>query len=293
MEYIKLRLDFKYAEKGRFYRVFLVPKGIGLYELGCHLVNALKGTHEHSFLYRCGKVEFVPAGFMEDPIDSWLWMGQYTIDDLKDTFEFEYDTGDGWDFRCKKYKKPVIREDDKDGLDPRIIFLEGAGQGIWEDNIGSLYGYFNGEIGPKCDPKDEENGFYAPWNVAIENWSDFDLPLDPEEEVNLEDYSFGDAYQEETELAVDLGLDQIKRKEDPCNPHSIDSFHERTRVFLANVFALAYGYEDIPNKMEDFYGRKQGETRYVSAFFDSLSSRLSEDEIHKMFEEIKDKLDLE
>ena len=108
MEYIKLRLDFKYAEKGRFYRVFLVPKGIGLFELGCHLVNALKGTHEHPFLYRCGKVEFVPAGFMEDPIDDWLWMGQYTIDDLKDTFEFEYDTGDGWDFRCKKYKKPYM-----------------------------------------------------------------------------------------------------------------------------------------------------------------------------------------
>ena len=73
----------------------------------------------------------------------------------------------------------------------------------------------------------------------------------------------------------------------------MDSFHERTKVFLANVFALAYGYEDIPNKMEYFYGQKQGEARYVSAFFDSLSSRLSEDEIHKMFEEIKDKLDLE
>ena len=58
---------------------------------------------------------------------------------------------------------------------------EGAGQGIWEDNIRSLYALFSGEISPLEDHEDEDKEIYFPWNCEIEKFGDFDMPLDLEE----------------------------------------------------------------------------------------------------------------
>ena len=48
VKYIKIRADFKYAKKGRFYRTFLVREDIGLGELGELIVDIFGGTMEHS-----------------------------------------------------------------------------------------------------------------------------------------------------------------------------------------------------------------------------------------------------
>lgn len=175
MEYTKIRLDFKYAEKGRFYRTVLVKSDIGLAALGEIFVNVLGGTMEHCFLYRSKDVSYLPNEWLED---SWGDEKEeayeiHTLEDLSDNFSFEYDTGDGWDFACKKYKKKVNKDSD------RLVFvLEGAGMGIWEDNIGSLYAYFSGEIDKDYNEEDEERGIYKPWNCYVDKYSEFDNPID-------------------------------------------------------------------------------------------------------------------
>lgn len=76
---------------------------------------------------------------------------------------------------CKKYKRKVELDSKED-----IIVLTGAGQGIWEDNIRSLYALFSGEISPLENHEDENKGIYFPWNFEIEKFGDFDMPLDLE-----------------------------------------------------------------------------------------------------------------
>ena len=178
MEFKKVRLDFKYAKKGRFYRVLLVPAHTKLNDLGCIFVEALKGAMEHCFLFKTKDTSFEPAAFLTEIFfDNSVYMNFYTIEDLGEKFVFIYDTGDGWDFDCKVYKKSVFL-DTKD----TTVLLEGAGQGIWEDNIGTLYAYFEGDIPHDFNEEDEERGIYKPWNVFVDKYSEFDDPLDIEEE---------------------------------------------------------------------------------------------------------------
>ena len=185
MIYTKIRVDFKYGPKGRFYRVILVKEDINLYNLGVGLGLALGAEFEHCFLITEGNInkEYVMAAFMVDPMPSYKYLANYTLNDLGDKFCYEYDNGDGWDFICKKYKRKVELDSKKD-----IIVLEGAGQGIWEDNIGSLYALFSGEINPLEDHEDEDKGIYFPWNFEIEKFGDFDMPLDIEklnQDINI------------------------------------------------------------------------------------------------------------
>jgi len=177
MIYTKIRVDFKYGPKGRFYRVILVKEDINLFNLGVGLGLALGAEFEHCFLITERNIneEYVMAVFMEDPMPSYRYLANYTLNDLDDEFCYEYDTGDGWDFICKKYKRKVELDSKND-----IIVLEGAGQGIWEDNIRSLYALFSGEINPLEDHENEDKGIYFPWNFEIEKFGDFDMPLDIE-----------------------------------------------------------------------------------------------------------------
>lgn len=194
MKYTKIRLDFKYAEKGRFYRVVLVKGNPTLDILGEMFVNALGGELEQCFLYHSKDVEYIPQEWLDDwsrgePIEI------HYLSELNNTFEFDYDTGDGWDFICKKYVKPV--EIDKD---VPILITEGAGMGIWEDNIGSLYAYLNGDISPDFDGEDEEEGIFKPWNHDIDKYSDFDKPLDIEELNEELEFSCDFAYYDDVDF---------------------------------------------------------------------------------------------
>ena len=129
MIYTKIRVDFKYGPKGRFYRVILVKEDINLFNLGVGLGLALGAEFEHCFLIteRNLHKEYVMAIFIEDPVPGSRYLANYTLNDLGEKFDYEYDTGDGWDFTCRKYKRKVELDSKED-----IIVSEGAGQGIWE-----------------------------------------------------------------------------------------------------------------------------------------------------------------
>jgi len=169
-------MDFKYGPKERFFRTILVKGNPDLLELGVILGTSLGATFEHCFLFRCkNRVIYVMAPFMEEPMIGYKYLGNYHLDDLPNTFSFEYDTGDGWDFNCKKYEEKIEIKSKKN-----LLIFEGKGQGIWEDNIRSLAALFDGEIDEKYSEENEEKDIYKPWNFTIEKYSDFDLPLDIE-----------------------------------------------------------------------------------------------------------------
>lgn len=185
MKYQKLKLEFKYGPKGKFYRVVLVRKGLTLRTLGCYLVEALGGELEHMFLYKDKNNHYEDETwvgdflFMHTRIKEFDYT-KYTLDDLSQHFDFCYDTGDGYDFKCTRYKKEVEMDDEEYSNKPLII-LEGKGQGIWEDNICTLYDLFNGKIDPNLNHEIEEKGIYFPWNHQINKFGDFDEPLDIED----------------------------------------------------------------------------------------------------------------
>ncbi len=184
MEFKKVRLDFKYTNKGRFYRLLLVPSHTKLNDLGCIFVEAFHGTMEHCFLFKSHNTSYEPAYFLESFVSNdSVYMNHYTIEDLGEEFVFCYDTGDCWDFDCQVYKDSVFLD-----TEDTLVLLDGAGQGIWEDNIGTLYAYFEGKIPHDFKCEDEENFIYKPWNVYIDKYSDFDNQLNIDEEnENLND----------------------------------------------------------------------------------------------------------
>ncbi len=184
MKYQKLKLEFKYGPKGRFYRVVLVKKGLNLRTLGCYLVEALGGELEHMFLYKDKNNHYEDETWLDDSFFMYTRIKEfdytkYTLDDLSQHFDFCYDTGDGYDFICTRYKTEV-EMDDEEFSDRPLIILNGKGQGIREDNIGTLYDLFNGKIDPNLNHEIEEEGIYFPWNHQINKFGDFDEPLDIE-----------------------------------------------------------------------------------------------------------------
>ena len=74
----------------------------------------------------------------------------------------------------------VIKELSNDEDIPTGFVLDGKGQGIWEDNISTLYAYLNGEIDKDFDGEDEQKGIFKPWNFNIKKYSEFDNSIDLE-----------------------------------------------------------------------------------------------------------------
>ena len=266
MKYIKLRADFEHAEKGRFYRVILVKEDMDLLEFGWRFVCAVHGEMEHMFQFNIGKFYFLPADCMKDSMPGFedRWMGCYKLEELGDKFDFTYDMGDGWDFHFKAYKKRVER----DSKAPLIV-LEGAGQGIWEDNIGSLYALLDGEIDPNLNEEDEDEGIYFPWNVRIEKFGDFDKPLDIERENEI-DYMtremknyFKHEKQVAKELGVDVKVDEEKRKAEK----------DRRTIYEAFLVLLATYYEP------------ETALSYIDAYGDFDASAILTNEMEKILKE--------
>ena len=172
--YTKIRLDFKEGPEGRFYRTLLVGGNPTLFELAVMLGTSLNCAYEHCFLITLSNgVKYVMAPFMESPSDGYRYLENYRLRELPDRFDFEYDTGDGWDFSCR-----ILNRYEKYPSSKKLILLEGAGQGIWEDRISVLYQYFEGNIPPDFDGEDPDIGAYKPWNLELDKYGDFDAPLD-------------------------------------------------------------------------------------------------------------------
>ena len=210
MKYKKIRLDYKFAEKGRFYRVVLVKEDMNLIELGCALVGAVGGTMEHLFIFDKKGVSYVPKSFNAySPFEPDPVLDDYGMEVLGESFTLTYDMGDNWEFRCKVYKKvhEIIDED----YEPEVIILEGAGQGIWENTHYTLSRYLAGEI-PADATEDHEMDLYFPWNYRNKTFGDFDKPLDLEylNEVVISDYYMAlDRYHELQEEYADIADEDL------------------------------------------------------------------------------------
>lgn len=203
MIYTKIRLDFKYGPKERFYRTVLVKNDINLFDLCIGFCLILRAEFEHCFLIteRNNNKEYVMAPFMESPLPGYKYLGNYSLKDLADTFSFEYDTGEGWDFLCKKYKKEVSLNSKKE-----FIIIDGAGMGIFEDNISSLYALLNDKIDSLSGESDEEHGYYLPWNLPITKYGEFDEPLDIDELNDM----LADEYKETIKKVLENEKQYIK-----------------------------------------------------------------------------------
>lgn len=172
MKYIRIRLDYKYAKKGRFTRTLLVRDNPSLEDLGRYLVFALGGALEHMYLFKDNSVSYLPKEWGVDEEDTFSLDDSY-LSDLSDKFTFIYDTGEDYIFECSKEKDKIDLIVDKP-----IIIEKAKGLGIFEDNARTLDAYLNGEIESEDDIYLEENGYSMPWNHKINSLSDFDKPID-------------------------------------------------------------------------------------------------------------------
>lgn len=172
MKYIRIRLDYKYAKKGRFTRTLLVRDNPSLEDLGRYLVFALGGELEHMYFFKDNSVSYLPEEWREDE-EGALSLEDSYLSDLSDNFTFVYDTGEDYVFECLKEKDKIDSIVDKP-----IIIEEAKGLGIYEDNAYTLNAYLNGEIEREDDIYLEENGYSMPWNHKINSLSDFDKPID-------------------------------------------------------------------------------------------------------------------
>ena len=167
--YRKIKVSFKYAPSCLF-RTFLVRTDLPLEELGCVICTMFHAEYEHCFLFDTPQVCFVPASFLDGPGDSdWLPMDGHSLSDLPDSFGFEYDTGESWDFKCRIYKKEENRPDAR-----RAILLDGAGAGLWEDAMMEFMDWLSGDISPKKKHKEDD----TPWNLHFKTYGELDKPLD-------------------------------------------------------------------------------------------------------------------
>ncbi|MCI5745442.1 MAG: hypothetical protein MR270_04085 [Erysipelotrichaceae bacterium] len=188
MKYRKIKLAFKENNK-RFYRIFYVDNKMNLTEFGCAILTSLYSFFEHSFYFENEKHHYNPRAFIyESRYDNDLLMDLYCVEDLGKKFSFCYDTGENYLFEGK-----VIQEIDLVNNE-KILLIDGAGKGIFEDNISTLYAYLDGKIefDDVNDKRNIEHYFYSPWNIELERYSDFDkYDIDEEQKI------FKDTYKED------------------------------------------------------------------------------------------------
>lgn len=206
MRYTKVKACFRYAPD-RLYRVLLVPEQVDLLRLAQIIGESVHVEWEHLFEFRKGNTHYVLDA--DDDLGSLFGdmiskpMQDFDISALGKKAVFEYDFGDGWLFDIQIYKRTVERDDEK-----AAWILEGAGQGIWEDYIGSLYAYFDGRIDDDFEePEDSEYGL--PWNFKNKHFRDFDKILDLTAEQEYLDERLKREIVLENKEAEDIEADAI------------------------------------------------------------------------------------
>lgn len=198
MQYTKIKIEDKYYPK-RLYRIVALKGNPKLSTLGAVFGKIFEADFEHYFMFRSGRKSFVASSWIEqfDDEDEYSISSSF-LDDLDDEFEYEYDTGEGYLFKCKKYKNLIdINKEDEDS--PDVIVLEGKGAGIFENNHGMLEDYLSGRLSDDSF-NDNEDEYYMPYNLELEKLSDFDNELD------LDNYEF---FYEDVSYIADHFDDEI------------------------------------------------------------------------------------
>lgn len=259
MRYIKVKVSFCFAPK-RLYRVLLVPEETNLVRFAQILGDSLHFEWEHLFRFstKTANYEADYDDFVSyfKPQNSQL-MRDCTIENLGGTAVFEYDFGEGWKFNVRIYKRRVEREGDKE-----VWLLEGAGQGIWEDEIFSLISYLDGIINDSTEV-DEDSGYSLPWNFENTKFSDFDKPLDLELEQKYLD----------EQLERTLVLDDDDDEED-----DEDEYEDEDDLFDADTLddaAVMQRFEDVTGKL-DRLGTDVALHKWVSQSLAELRAKYGE-----------------
>lgn len=219
MEYTKIKVSSKDDPK-RFYRILAVQGNPDLYTLGAIIGKSVNVWFEHFYMFRSKKVSFVPDQWLEEALywNEDLAMSKYNLSDLGSSFVYEYDTGEGYEFACKVYKKK-INYDVEDGYLPIAFVVEGKGQGIFENDHRTLWMYLAGQI--KADATDDEENYnFLPMNMSFTSFGDFDAPLD------IEDMMY---YKEEINTVVNHFRSEPSQEQDEDddfleNEEEINSF---------------------------------------------------------------------
>ncbi len=115
MLYTKVGIDYKYASRGRLFRVFLIKGNLDLHQLGHIFGKSLRWDSDHCF-YLSRKQDKGHLCFEEGPYGNPVYGRCITLDDLGTRFDFEYNAGDRWGFSCLRYKRQVELDGDKDFL---------------------------------------------------------------------------------------------------------------------------------------------------------------------------------
>ena len=293
-EYYKVKIsDYSFPE--RLNRVLAIMPGMDLLTLGAVIGESVGASLEHMYMFSKGRTSFVHYSWLNDWADGNAYdMADYTIEDLGDEFVYEYDTGEGYEFKCKVYKRKLTIDDsefvDEDGYEDNPIYahyIDGKGAGIFENNHYAMDSYLSGELDGKLTELDEEYGYTLPYNLNLEKLEDFDTAFNAKDEepiflsnvdmviehlydenyFPLLEYDDGDYYDDdfdEDEELFDEGLLELEARR--VSALEIFENAEVNEVFnkLIQIHSTVEAYQlihkintDFIEKIEDFDNYKE------------------------------------
>ena len=180
MEFIQIKISDRDYPK-RLNRTIALRPDLNLNDVGFIIGNTLGTSRIHFFMFRSGNKEFVDES----------WIGQFKdnpneydlkeshLSDLDEKFEYIYDTGEDYEFKCSILKKRL--DIDTEGIDTGLVArtLKAKGLGIFEDNHGCLDEYFDGKIDPEATRGEYEFDL-LPWNLDMKKFGDYEKEIDLE-----------------------------------------------------------------------------------------------------------------
>lgn len=281
MFYTKIKMESPDYPK-RFYRILAIKGDPNLYELGAILGLSVQAWFEHLYYLEDKTHSYIPDCWLEDTWDvNAVGMSAYRLSDLNDTFKYEYDTGEGWKFNCKIYKRKYEYVSELDDY-PMSMVLEGKGQGIFENDHYTLDQYLAGNILPDSNSESIEDEFQAlPMNMDFKVFGDFDQPLD------LDSFEF---YDDQVKDIVRHY--EGKNEEDELNDDIDD---EEIIRFRSSVAALIFNDENVNKayrrliKNMDINEAYELLVQNIADFMSALNP-CDEDEFNKKFEKMLKKL---
>lgn len=265
MNYKRITLKLKDAET-RLTRTLLVKENTNLVILGCIFCNALNTVFEHNFLFIKNKVNYSPDIFIVEALDDGIKevpMKKYSLKELGNSFKFIYDTGENWVFNCSVSKKVEVIKGGK-----LAYLVDGKGQGLWEDNKGSLMAYIDGEIDDSYEI-DEMSDFSLPWNFNNKKFSDFDNfnLLEAQEKF---DESLIESINDYLSMCHGVGLElKVKKIKDPINNKCAKLFNLLGKKVNVEHFVINKTKTDLLSSLENLdkeYAKKYMKENYIDNY---------------------------
>ena len=227
MEYTKIRICLREDPK-RLYRIIAIKEDPSLYELGAIIAKSLRVEFEHYYYFRTKNESFIPNPWIEDYVNENEYpMSTMRLSDLPNTFTYIYDTGENYEFDCKIFKRKH-KADVNEMEAPLAFVLEGAGQGIFENDHYSLDLYLADEINPLRDKDNIDEGYFLPMNFEMNCFGDFDKALDLEHMVYF-DGQFDSIIKS---LGHDNDLEENLFSDDVMDPISTIGALVATNIFM-------------------------------------------------------------